>query len=184
MATKQTFRQRGIRKSPKLDENLLWEYALRALSQRAHSANDIKQKLSRRAESPDGVTAVMAKLREYGMADDHKFSETFASSRLQNNGFGRFRVLQDLRARKISSGVAEKAVEKIFQGVDESDLIEKFLARKYRNTDLPIFLAEDKNMASAYRRLRLAGFSSRASLAALKEHSKRPQDFDPPDEND
>ncbi len=184
MATKQTFRQRGAKKSPKLDENSLWDYALRALSQRAHSANDIKQKLSRRAESPDGVTAVMAKLRKYGMADDNKFSETYASSRLQNNGFGRFRVLQDLRTRRVSSGVAEKAVEKIFDGVDENELVEQFLARKYRKIDLPAFLAEDKNMASAYRRLRMAGFSSRSSLAALKKHSKRSQDFDPPDENE
>ena len=114
MATKQTFRQRGVRKTPKLDESALWDYALRALSQRAHSANDLKQKLARRSESPEGVTAVMAKLHEYGMADDKKFSETFASSRLQNQGFGRSRVLQDLRTRRVSGGVAEKAVEQDF----------------------------------------------------------------------
>ena len=75
-------------------------------------------------------------------------------------------------------------MKKIFDGVDENDLIEQFLARKYRKIDLSVFLAEDKNMASAYRRLRVAGFSSRSSLAALKKHSKRPQDFDPPDENE
>ena len=183
MATKQTFRQRGVGKSPKLDQSALWDYALRALSQRAHSANDLKQKLSRRSESPEVVTAVMAKLHEYGMADDKKFSETFASSRLQNEGFGRARVLQDLRTRRVLGGTAEQAVDKIFEGVDENELVEQFLARKYRNKELSLFLAEDKNLASAYRRLRLAGFSSQASLAALKRHSKRSEDFDPPDEN-
>ena len=127
----------------------------------------------------------MQKLREYGYTDDQKFSEAFASSRLQNEGFGRFRVLRDLQSKRVSSGVAKQAVGKIFEGADEKDLIEAYLARKYRSVVLHDFLQQDKNVASVFRRLRTAGFTSSASLAALKRHSQRAADWEePPDDSD
>ncbi len=76
---------------------------------------EMRTKLSRRSDSPSVVTETLAKLREYGMADDEKFSETFASSRLQNDGFGQARVLRDLRAKRVPSAVAEKAVQKTYE---------------------------------------------------------------------
>lgn len=155
----------------KLDADALWEYALRALGQRAHSAAEIKQKLSRRASSAHDLNAAIAKLREYGLTDDKKFSETFAYARAQNHGFGRFRVLRELQAKQVGRTVAEKAVEKIFAGTDETELVEKFLSRKYRGKDLREFLKEEKNLASVYRRLRTAGFSAGVSLAVLKRYA-------------
>jgi regulatory protein len=184
MGQKQTFPKTGVRKKAPLDENSLWEYALRALRQRAHSSGEIKQKLAKRADSPNTLNAVMTKLREYGLADDHKFSEAFASARLQNRGFGRFRVLQDLRAKRVAPAVAEGAVNKTFAGTDEQQLIDQFLSRKYRAVDLKQFLQEDKNLASAYRRLRTAGFSSGGSLAALKRYSRQAEDWSEPEETE
>jgi regulatory protein len=172
----------GAGKKPALDQNSLWEYALRILSQRAYSVGEVRQKLSKKADSNATLQAVMTKLREYGLTDDHKFSEAFASARLQNSGFGRFRVLQDLRAKRVASAVAEGAVNKAFAGTDEQQLIEQFLSRKYRAVDLSQFLQEEKNLASAYRRLRTAGFSSGGSLAALRRYSRRVEDWSEPEE--
>ena len=171
-------------KPKKLNGGALWEYALRVLGQRAHSANELKQKLSRRSESEGDVAAVMAKLREYGFADDTKFSEAFASSRLQSQGFGRFRVLRDLRTKRVPGEVAEAAVEKTFAGTDERELIQRFLERKYRNKNLKAFLQEEKNLASVYRRLRTAGFSSGNSLSILKRYAQQVENWTPfePDE--
>jgi regulatory protein len=174
----------AIRKNLKLDENSLWEYALRVLGQRACSSGELRQKLAKRAESPLIVTAVMSKLREYALADDKKFSEAFASSRLVNKGFGRFRVLRDLRSKRVSPAIAEQAVEKVFDGSDERQLIEQFLARKYRAVDLKEFLKEDKNLASVYRRLRTAGFGSGTSLAVLKRYNQRTEDWGDPEESE
>lgn len=164
-------------KPKKLDAEALWEYALRVLGQRGYSANELKQKLSRRSESFADVTTVMGKLREYGFADDKKFSEAFATSRLQNRGFGRFRVLRDLRSKRVSGNVAEAAVEKTFAGTDERDLIQRFLERKYRAKNLEEFLKEEKNLASVYRRLRTAGFSSGNSLSILKRYTQKVEDW-------
>src|SRR3954447_11841432 len=158
-------------KLKKLGREELWNYALRLLSQRPYSPAELKTKPSRPSESPSVIADTLAKLREYGMADDEKFSEAFASSRLQNDGFGRSRVLRDLRAKRVPRSVAEKAVDKTFEKTDESKLAAQFLARKYRNKDLHEVLKDQKQFASAYRKLRMAGFSSSVSLSLLKRHA-------------
>ena len=119
----------------------------------------------------------MEKLREYGLSDDRKFSEAFASARLANQGFGPFRVLRDLQAKQVASSVASQAVASAFASSDEHELATKFLLRKYRGKDLPAFLGEEKNLASAYRRLRTAGFSSRVVWAVLKQYNHRTEEW-------
>jgi regulatory protein len=161
------------RKPKKLDSEGLWQYALRALGQRAQSASELKFKLSQRAVSSADVNATMQKLREYGLTDDRKFSESFAASRLQNQGFGKFRVLKELRSRRVAADLATKAVEKTFADTAEEQLIERFLEKKYRGKDLSTFLQEEKNLAGAYRRLRTAGFSSTTSLSVLKRYARQ-----------
>ncbi len=160
----------GPRKPKRLNADGLWEYALRVLGQRAHSAAELRQKLGRRAISTADVQAAMAKLAEYELTNDHKFSEAFAASRLQNQGFGRMRVLRELQSKRVSSAVAQGAVEKTFAGTDELALIQQFLDRKYGGKNLVEFLKEEKNLASAYRRLRTAGFTSSGSFAVLKRY--------------
>ena len=172
----------GPRKPRKLDADALWEYALRVLGQRAQSTSEVKQKLARRANQLADVAAVMAKLREYGLTDDLKFSEACAASRLQNQGFGRVRVLRDLRSKRVSSTVAETVVDKTFAGTEERDLIEKFLARKYRGKNLAQLLKDQKQLAGAYRRLRTAGFSSSASISVLKQYAQTVEDWAEPEE--
>jgi regulatory protein len=170
-------------KVKKLDEAGLWSYALRALGRRAHSAHELKQKLARRAESPAALNATLAKLGEYSLADDRKFSEAYATARLRNQGFGRRRVLRDLQSRRVAPEIAKHAVEGAFSGTDEEQLIQQFLERKYRGKDLAKFLAEEKNLASAYRRLQAAGFGSSASIAALKRHAQREESWEEPEED-
>lgn len=168
----------AVRRIRKLDAEALWNYALRILGDRAHSASELRRKLFLKAESPPDVTAVMARLGEYQLTDDTKFSESFASSRLANQGHGRLRVLRDLRSKQVAASVAEKAVSQTFAGTDEAQLADNYLRRKYRGKDLGPFLREEKNLASAYRRLRTAGFSSHVALAVLKRHTGRTEDWD------
>ena len=167
----------GRGKPKKLDAEALWEYALRALGQRAHSTGELRQKLSRRAVSAAEVDATLAKLREYELTNDQKFSEAFAAARLQNQGFGRLRVLRDLSSRRVGRTIAERAVEKTFGEVDELTLIRRFLERRYRGKDLVEFLKEEKHLASVYRRLRTAGFTANGSLSVLKGYSHEAQDW-------
>ncbi len=160
-----------FRKSPvKLAGQALWDYALRLLALRPHSQGELRQKVARRAATPADTAEVLERLREYGMADDDKFSEMFATARLQNQGFGKMRVLRDLRTKRVSAKVAEEAIGKVFASTDELALVGDFLNRKYRGKDLSAFLQEDKNLMSAYRRLRLAGFASGSCMTVLRRY--------------
>jgi regulatory protein len=169
-------------KAKKLDENGLWNYALRALGRRAHSTGELKQKLALRADSTSALNATLAKLREYGFTDDRKFSETFAAARLENKGFGRSRVVRELRLRRVAPALAEQAVEKAFRGTDEQQLIRQFLERRYRGKDLRDFLAQEKNLAAAYRRLRMAGYSSSHVLSVLRQYSSKAEGWEEAEE--
>ena len=170
----------GSGSSKKLDAEGLWDYALRSLARRSQSSGELRTKLSRRARTPQDVSETLAKLAEYGYADDVRFSESFATARLENSKFGKFRVLRDLQAKRVPSSVARSAVDKTYAGVPETDLIRGFLARKYRGKDLRSLLKSEKEMANAYRRLRTAGFTSRESIAALRNYAKDVPEWEEP----
>ncbi|MGE5645606.1 MAG: regulatory protein RecX [Acidobacteriota bacterium] len=162
----------------RLEREALFEYALRSLGARAQSMGELRQKLERRAASPDDVPQVLARLKEYGYLDDRRYAEAIAASRLENQGLGRARVIQDLRKRRIAPALAEKAVADAYRETDETGLIEAYLRRKYRNVAFDEFLAEPKNLAAAYRRLRVAGFSSANSVKVLKRFAREPEILD------
>lgn len=173
------------RKSPKrLDSEALWNYALRALSARAHSIAELREKLLQRAERAEDAASVLARLKQYGYLDDERFAETFSAARLENEGLGKFRVLHDLRKRRVAPRVAERAVERAYRDTDEIEMIEEFLRRKYRKEPIDQVLAEPKGLASAYRRLRAAGFRPGNILQVLRRLAREPGMLDALPEED
>ena len=167
------------KRKPKLfQETELLNYAVRALGGRAHSTGELREKLRRRAERAEDVDLVLSKLKEIGYLDDRRFAESYAASRLENQGLGKMRVLRDLRQRRIAPQLAEQATEKTYQDTDEGTLIEKFLKKKYRAKNLEEFLREEKNLAAAYRRLRYAGFASGPSIRVLKRYARQAEELE------
>lgn len=156
-----------------MDADGLWAYSLKLLGGRAQSAAEVRQKLSRRAENESDVDITLCKLRDYGYLNDARFAENFAAWRRDNEGFGAMRVLRDLRQRRVAPALAGDAVQQAFQGVDETEQIEAFLGRKFRNVNLHEALQEEKKLQGAYRRLRYAGFSSSASIKVLKRYASK-----------
>src|SRR3954451_12353396 len=98
---------RQERKSRPLDADALWSYALKVLSGRAHSIGELREKLRRRAERTADIDDIVARLKEHGYLDDRRFAEGYAAARLSNQGFGRGRVIQDLRQRRVAPALAE-----------------------------------------------------------------------------
>jgi len=173
----------GQPRKPNLNTEELWTYSLRLLSGRSLSSGEVREKLRRRAEEGADLEEVISRLKESGYLNDARFAEGFATARRDFEGFGQFRVMQDLRKRRVAPAVAEKAASEAFSEVDETVQAENYLVRKYRGKNLPVFLAEEKNMASAYRRLRTAGFGSGTAIRVLKRFSKRAEELeDAPEE--
>lgn len=168
-------------RAPKLlDAEALWDYALKLLSGRALSLSETRLKLRRKALNAADVDGVLAKLREYGYLNDAVFAEHFAAMRKENQGLGRSRVARDLRQRRVSSTVAEKAVAAAFEGSDEVGMIEQFLAKKFRSVDLRQHLQERKHLAAAFRRLQYAGFSAANSIRVLRRYAESADELEEP----
>jgi regulatory protein len=175
--------KRGVRR---LDSDALWELALKVLAARACSTGELRQKLRQRAARLEDVDATLARLKEYRYLDDRRFADNFAAARLENQRLGRHRVSQDLRRRRVAPALAESAVGKAYKDVDETLLIEEFVRRKYRDTPREELFSSEKQLASAYRRLIRAGFSSGSIIRTLKRFAANPElldQFEPPTES-
>ena len=177
------------RKPRRLDSAQLWEYALKSLSARAQSMGELRQKLVRRAERPADIDDVLARLKEHGYLNDLRYAEGFASARLANEKLGGSRVIRDLRQRRVAPELAEKTVREVYRDVDETVLIEDWIRRKYRLAPRDGLFQDDKDMASALRRLMRAGFRSGDILRILKRFARNPElldnvDLSAPDEED
>jgi regulatory protein len=181
---------RKPKKVQKLAAEELFDYAVKLLAGRAASSAELAAKLRLKAERPDDVDTTIARLKELKYVDDARFAESFANARVENSGFGRMRVLSDLRARRVSSKLADRAVATAFEGRDESELIDAYIARRMPTLAADRSAAEDEDraaadrrMAAAYRRLRRAGFRSGDILAALKRLGA-PADMEEPPEDE
>ncbi|HEV2202675.1 MAG TPA: regulatory protein RecX [Bryobacteraceae bacterium] len=169
----------GTRNKPKpLDREGLMKYAARILSSRAQTISELRDKLKRRAADVHDADEVLARLKQMGYLNDQRFAEGFASWRRDHEGLGKTRVMRDLMARRVAPAVAKTAAEAAFKETDEIALIERFLERKYRGKDLGALLREEKHLASAYRKLRTAGFSSGNAIKALKRHAAEAENLE------
>src|SRR6266852_4023644 len=176
-------RQRGKRTPRPLDAGGLWELALKMLGGRACSSGELRQKLRARAARLEDVDTTLARLKEYRYLDDRRFAESYAAARLENQRLGKNRVSQELRRRRVAPALAEAAVDRTYRQVDEGALIEEFIRRKYRDASRDDLFRDDKQLASAYRRLIRAGFSSGNVIRALKRFAADPElldQFEPP----
>lgn len=162
-----------------LDAEGLWSFALKVLGMRALTVSELREKLRGRALEPSDVDGVMAKLGEYGYLNDVKFAESFATARRDNQGFGKRRVMMDLKQRRVAPQIAEQAIAQTFQGVDETVMIEQFLARKFRGKKLNEYLQVQKNLAAAFRRLQYAGFSAGPAIQVLKRYAAQADELEP-----
>jgi regulatory protein len=154
-----------------LDAAGLMAYAARTLASRAQTVSELRQKLRRRAARLEDVDEVIARLKDAGYLNDRRFAESFAAWRRENQGLGKARVMRDLMSRRVAPAVAQQAAETAYREVDEVAMIENFLARKYRGKDLGALLTEEKHLASAYRKLRGAGFTTGNSIRVLKRYA-------------
>jgi len=162
------------RRPRKLAAQELFEYAVKCLAARTYSTGDLTAKLRLRAADPADVPAAIARLKDIGYLNDRHFAETFAAARVANDGFGRIRVLTDLRKHRIPGELAEEAVTQALDGKSETELIEAWIERRMANQSLD----DERKLAAAFRKLRRAGFATAPILQALKKRAAQPELLD------
>ncbi len=162
----------------KLNADELWNFALKSLSSRSQSTGQLRVKLREKAEKAEDIDPLLMRLKEYGYLDDKRFAENFAAGKLENAGLGRTRVLKELWGKRVAPSLAESAVQNVYSETDEAELIENYIRRKYRSVEREGLFREDKDLASAYGRLRRAGFSSGNVVRILKRFAADPSLLD------
>ena len=83
--------------------------ALRLLSMREHSREELRRKLKAKAQAGDDVEAVLNRMAETGLQSDARFAESLV--RTQGERVGIERLRRDLAERGVSREVAEAALE-------------------------------------------------------------------------
>jgi regulatory protein len=150
-------------------EDALYEYAVGALARRMRSVAELKRLLRPRvdAETEYGKTLVelvIRRLKDQGYVNDAKYAAAFSSFRRDNEKFGRRRVITDLKAKGVHGEVIDKAVNSVFDEVNEEKQAREYLHRKRLQKP-----ENQKDTARIFRQLARAGFGAKTIFALLKK---------------
>ncbi len=152
----------------KLDtEEQLYAAALHALTRRSYSIHQMLEHLKRRAAEVSIVRPVIERLKQRQYLDDARYAREFARSHAQLRRQGRYRIARELRARGVPDRFIEAALEEAFAETDEAALLGVRLKRRLARMNGEL---DQRKLASLYRNLMAAGFSSdliRTELRAL-----------------
>src|SRR5690349_23468348 len=84
--------------------------ALRLLSMRARTRQELQQALARKQHPPAAVAAALERVQELGYLDDARYARARAESLLREGKMGPQGVTHHLRARGIPEGLARSAL--------------------------------------------------------------------------
>jgi len=141
---------------------------VKALGRQMRSEAELRRLMKTRVEpdarGEDAITAVVARLKEYGYLNDASFAETFARLRQENQKFGVRRVRQDLQQKGIHTDLIAETLDARYGQTNEEALAREHLERKrIRKPENP------KETARVMRRLVTAGFSTGTIYKILRQ---------------
>jgi regulatory protein len=162
-------------------EPALYDAAVKILSRRAHSVSEMKKALIRRTADEDLIQKVLARLKQNGLIDDARYAKQFARQRTEIRHNGTYRVARPLRARGVPRSPIRSAPSPAAANSDEAAMVRQRIDRKLRLFRGQI---DDRKIASLYRTLLRAGFSSDTIRTELKRATREdlPEAESPSDE--
>jgi regulatory protein len=151
-----------------LDDDALYNYAVRLLGQQMRTVAEVKRLLRRRVEPGETgearIDAVVARLKEYHFLNDTAYAQDYAKLRQENASLGRRRVRQDLMRKGVRGDVIAKTLGAAYENVSEEDLARRHLERKRIRKP-----SDEKETARVARLLMRAGFSTGTIVRILKK---------------
>ena len=159
----------GRPKQKTYTEEELYDYALKSLASRMRSVAELKRNLRRRVEADTElgqtlVELVIRKLKDQGYLNDSQYAAAYSSFRRDNEKFGCRRVITDLKAKGVHGDVIEKAVDAIYEDVNEESQARAYLRRKRLQKP-----KNEKETARIFRSLMRAGFGGKTIFTILKK---------------
>jgi len=151
-----------------LNEDDLFDYAVKLLGQQMRTVAEVKRVLRRRVEPGEAgdckINTVVTRLRERKYLNDTAYAQDYAKLRQENASFGKRRVQQDLMRKGVQSTVIGQTLDEAYQDVNEEELARRHLERK--RVKKP---ASQKEAARVARMLMRAGFGSSVIFRILRK---------------
>lgn len=170
---------RGRRRTPKQAELAFsepepyaraLELALKLVSQREHTARQLREKLSKRGCEPEEIRGALAELQRSGFQDDRRYAKIFAEDKRRLQSWGARRIRLELGR----AGVARDVIDEVFAD-DEAELN----APSELDVALELLRRKQPDLSDPKVKQRMAGMLARRGIAsatvfaALREHARR-----------
>jgi regulatory protein len=108
--------------------------ALRRLSRRDHSEQDLRTALLRAGYEADAVEAEIARLRDRGLLNDHTYAARLTRTKIAHSGVGSMRVRGSLRQHGVANATADAAISEVLADVSEQDALDHAAKRYWPRT--------------------------------------------------
>lgn len=137
--------------------------AMRMLSRRDLSEEEIREKLLKKGFPQAEASAAIRRLRELGLVDDPALCARLVRSYRETRGYGSAKIAWALRARRFSPALVEETVRELSSAEEELAAAFAALRKKFRGGLLP----GREGAARAYRFLAGRGFPPETCRKAL-----------------
>jgi regulatory protein len=146
---------------------------LKMLARRELSEQQVRQRLARKGYEPDAIDAAIARLREERAIDDARVAEAIARTETSVKRRGKLRVRMQIERAGIAKATAKRAVDEVFEAIDDEALLEASLAKRLRGRER---IADDREFQRLYRYLVGQGFDGDRVMRALARRRRRGAD--------
>jgi regulatory protein len=143
---------------------------LKMLARRDLSERQVRQRLVRKGHEQDAIDDAIAQLREEHAIDDARVAQTIARTAATAKHRGKLRVRQEIERAGIGRDTAARAVDDVFETIDNDALIEASLQKRLRGRST---IADDKEFQRLYRYLTAQGFEDDRIMKALTARHRR-----------
>ncbi len=139
--------------------------ALSFLTARMRTVREVEEKLDDLQYGEGDVLTTVERLKELNLLNDREFAREFVRSRLATKPVSRQKLYMDLKAHKVPEECIEAALNDLSAETEADNALE--VAQKFWRQMGS--LEEDVRRERVLRRLMSRGFSTEASLAAIRQ---------------
>jgi len=142
---------------------------LKLLARRELSETQVRQRLARKKHDPADIDAAIARLREERAIDDARVAEAIARTESGLRRRGKLRVKMQIQRAGIDRNTAKRAVDDVFESIDDDALLEAALGKRLRGRDE---IADDREFQRLYRFLIGQGFEADKVMTVLSRRRR------------
>lgn len=130
-------------------------YALVLLARRELSEAQVRQRLARKGHPISDIDEAVARLKEERAIDDARVAAAIARTETAIRRRGRVRVRRQLESAGIAPDTAKRALDDVFGGIDDRELIEAALQKRLHGRERAV---DEREYRRIYRFLLSQGF--------------------------